>query len=62
MTDVPSLSVIVVCCNSERTIRACLQSLRQQTDSNFEPIVVDSSTDATAEIVEREFPWVKLLR
>lgn len=59
----PLVTVIVPCYNSARTIRACLQSLlRQDTAVPFEILVVDSSEDETPQIVEREFPSVRLIR
>lgn len=59
----PQVSVIVPCYNSERTIRACLQSLlEQQTTIPYEVIVVDSSSDRTSEIVASDFPSVRLIR
>ncbi|MFI5173965.1 MAG: glycosyltransferase family 2 protein, partial [Terriglobia bacterium] len=58
----PLISVIVPCYNSERTIRQCLQSiLNQHTSVSYDVLVVDSSTDRTAEIVRREFPSVRLI-
>jgi glycosyltransferase involved in cell wall biosynthesis len=58
----PLVTVIIPCYNSERTIRQCLNSvLRQQTPVVFDVIVVDSSGDGTAEIVQREFPTVRLI-
>jgi len=58
----PALAVIVPCYNSERTIRTCLSALiNQQTDIPFEVLVVDSSEDRTPEIVQREFPGVRLI-
>lgn len=59
----PVLSVIVPCYNSERTIRPCLQALlAQQTGVEFEIVVVDSSADGTARIVETEFRSVRLIK
>ncbi len=59
----PSLTVIVPCYNSERTIRQCLNAIiNQQTSVEFEVIVVDSSSDQTAQIVEHEFPSVRLIK
>ena len=58
----PTLTVIVPCYNSERTIRQCLNSIiSQRTSVEFDVIVVDSSSDQTAQIVEREFPSVRLI-
>jgi mycofactocin glycosyltransferase len=59
----PTLTVIVPCYNSERTIRDCLEAIiGQRTSIEFEVIVVDSSSDQTAEIVQREFPSARLIR
>lgn len=58
----PDVSVIVPCYNSERTIRQCLTAIiNQQTSAAFDVTVVDSSEDATPQIVEREFPDVRLI-
>jgi glycosyltransferase involved in cell wall biosynthesis len=59
----PRLSVIIATYNAQNTIAACLESLsRQATEHMFETIVVDSSTDDTAELVSRQFPGVRLYR
>ncbi len=59
----PTLTVIVPCYNSERTIRQCLNSIiSQQTSVEFDVIVVDSSSDQTGQIVEHEFPSVRLIK
>lgn len=48
------ISFVVPTRNSERTLDACLGSLRAQTHSDVEVIVVDNaSTDATGEIARR---------
>src|SRR5690348_3923190 len=58
----PTVSVIVPCFNSERTIRRCLKAIvEQKTLIPFEVIVVDSSLDDTPQIVESEFPAVRLI-
>jgi glycosyltransferase involved in cell wall biosynthesis len=59
----PTLSVVVASYNAEQSIQRCLHSLRsQETDKDFEVIVVDSSEDGTATLVAAEFPEVRLLR
>ena len=59
---VPLVSVIVPCRNSEATIRRCLTALiNQATSIPFDITVVDSSTDQTPQIVNEEFPTVKLI-
>ncbi len=53
MNSRPFLSIITVAYNSSATIWRTLESLRQQTNKNFESIIIDGgSTDATMEIVE----------
>ncbi|MEK6302781.1 MAG: glycosyltransferase [Acidobacteriota bacterium] len=61
-TAAPFVSVIVPCYNSERTIRRCLTSIiNQQTSFSFDITVVDSSSDQTPGIVQREFSSVRLI-
>src|SRR5579859_6937798 len=56
------ISVVIPSYNAARWIRETLASAIDQTD-DFEIIIVDDgSTDGTSEIVEREFPWVRLIR
>jgi glycosyltransferase involved in cell wall biosynthesis len=58
----PLVTVIVPCYNSEQTIRPCLKAiLGQHTSIPYDVIVVDSSVDRTPQIVEREFPSVRLI-
>jgi N-acetylglucosaminyl-diphospho-decaprenol L-rhamnosyltransferase len=57
--------VVIVSHGAEALLRCCLQSLREQPPSTaaMRVTVVDSgSPDATPEMVEREFPEVRLLR
>ncbi len=59
-----SVSVVVPAYNAERTIGRALDSACAQTYRGICEIIVvdDGSTDATAEIVQRDFPGVTLLR
>lgn len=61
-----TVSVIVPLWNGEAWIRACLAALAGQSEAApfaVEVVVVDNhSTDDSAGIVEREFPWARLLR
>ncbi len=61
----PELEVAIVSHGAEALLRRCLTSLREQPPSTaaMRVTVVDSgSTDSTPEMVEREFPEVRLLR
>lgn len=50
----PRISVIVPVYNASRTLEQCLESLEQQTDTNYEIVVVDDcSTDGSLEIAEK---------
>ncbi|RPJ43126.1 MAG: glycosyltransferase [Deltaproteobacteria bacterium] len=56
-------SVIIPSYNSERTIRPCLDSVfGQKTSRRYEVWVADSSDDQTPEIIQNEYPGVKLIR
>jgi len=58
----PGLSVIVASYNAQATIVHCLSSLvHQETRNEYEIIVVDSSTDDTAVLIQKTFPSVRLL-
>lgn len=58
----PDVTVVIVARNAVATVVDCLDSLRrQQTTRTYEVFMIDSSTDGTAELVERDFPEVRLL-
>lgn len=58
-----TISVIICTRNGRSRIGACLDALRHQTLPAHQVIVVDDgSTDGTADLVERDFPEVILLR
>lgn len=57
----PKLSVVVASQNAAGSIVECLRSIRNQINNgNVEILVIDNSTDGSAEIVKREFPMIKL--
>ena len=58
------LEVVIVSHGAEELLRRCLRSLAEHPASVTTRVtVVDSgSTDATPDMVEREFPWVRLIR
>ena len=60
------LSIIIVNWNVRDLLRQCLYSIQKETSrwdaSRWEVIVVDSaSTDGSVEMVQQEFPWVRLI-
>ena len=57
----PKMSVVICAYNAERTMQACLASLRTLRYPSYEVIVVnDGSTDATLDIAQR-FPDVRII-
>jgi N-acetylglucosaminyl-diphospho-decaprenol L-rhamnosyltransferase len=57
----PEISIIIVSWNVRDALRACLGSLPASAPE-VETLVVDAaSTDGTPEMVQAEFPWVKLI-
>lgn len=63
MNQRPLISVIIGAKNARQTIGLCLRALiAQASDIATELIVVDGSTDGTAQLVAAEFPQVRLLR
>jgi glycosyltransferase involved in cell wall biosynthesis len=62
IADAPMVSVVICAFNAERTMRACLESLRTIDYPNYEVIIVDDgSFDHTAEI-SADFPEFRLIR
>ena len=61
-TSPPRLSIVIVTWNNRDYIGGCLGSLKREV-TDAEVIVVDNnSADETRGIVQREFPWVRLIR
>jgi glycosyltransferase involved in cell wall biosynthesis len=59
----PKLSIVIASQNAHKSIGKCLFEIESQVSGNeIEIIVVDNSTDETADIIVREFPQVKLIR
>jgi len=57
----PDVSVIIPSFNSAPHVRQCLNALKAQiTTYSYEVILVDSSQDATHEIVTKEYPDIRL--
>jgi GT2 family glycosyltransferase len=57
------LAILIVNWNTRELLRACLRSIERHPPSGpFEVIVVDNaSRDESAEMVRRDFPWVRLV-
>jgi len=65
VTGVPDLEVVIVSHGAAALLRDCLLSLREHppaTDEMRVTVVDSGSPDATPEMVEREFPEVRLIR
>ena len=59
----PPIAVVVVSYNTVDLLRRCLESLLPQLSEGDEIVVVDNeSHDGSADMVEREFPTVRLVR
>lgn len=59
----PASSVVVVTYNGAKFVRRLFDSLRAQTETDFEVICVDNaSTDGTPDTVAAEYPEVRLLK
>jgi GT2 family glycosyltransferase len=60
---IPEVSVLIVTWNSGRYIEQCLRSIHERTQGcTFEVIVVDNgSRDETCQIIEKDFPTVRLV-
>ncbi len=57
------VAVIIVNWNGRQFLAPCLNALKAQTWSDFEVIAVDNgSTDGSVELLERDFPWVQLIK
>lgn len=64
MTPPPDVSIVIVSLNTRDLLRECLQSIALAgTSASVEILVVDNhSRDGSADMIEREFPSVHLIR
>lgn len=64
MSAIPDVSVIVIAHDVLHELRSCLPNVRDMAGSlTIETILVDNgSTDGTADAVERDMPWVEVIR
>ncbi|MEO0108623.1 MAG: glycosyltransferase family 2 protein, partial [candidate division WOR-3 bacterium] len=59
-----SVSVIIVSYNTRRLLEKCLVSVQAALEATTDEIIVvdNNSSDGSAEMVERDFPCVRLIR
>lgn len=58
----PTFSIIIPHLNGKQHLDDCLTTLRAQTVTSFETLLVDNgSTDGSQAYVREQFPWVKLI-
>jgi GT2 family glycosyltransferase len=58
----PLISVIIVNWNGKQYLKDCLNSLKEQSCSDFETIIVDNgSNDGSVEMIQGCYPWVRLI-
>src|SRR5271167_5201876 len=62
--DSVDISIVIVSFNTRNVLRECLQSIeRESAGLRIETLVVDNhSSDGSPEMVEKEFPRVRVLR
>jgi glycosyltransferase involved in cell wall biosynthesis len=59
-TVLPQISIIIATFNAEKTLKRCLDSIKRQTNSNFELIIIDGgSTDNTIKIIKENIQYIK---
>ncbi|MCE7986052.1 MAG: glycosyltransferase family 2 protein [Caldilinea sp. CFX5] len=57
-----TVSIIIVSFNTAALLRACLQNLANLQEAEEVIVVDNASGDGSAQVVQNEFPWVKLIR
>ncbi len=63
MTDRPELSIIILNYNTKELLENCLNSIKKCEDEICLEVIVsdNASSDGSADMVRKNFPWVKLL-
>ena len=57
-----TFSIVIPNWNGARFLPVCLEALRQQTHPALEVLIVDNaSSDGSQDLIQREYPWVKLI-
>lgn len=57
-----TVSIIIVSFNTAALLRACLQNLDKLKEADEVIVVDNASDDGSAQLVQSEFPWVKLIK
>lgn len=56
------ISIVVLNHNGTRHLKSCFDSIKEQTNSDYETILVDNgSTDNSSDYVREKYPWVNIL-
>lgn len=59
----PKVTIIIANYNTKEILKDCLAHLKNEDHSPLEVVVVDNaSPDASADMVEKDFSWVRLIR
>jgi GT2 family glycosyltransferase len=59
----PLVSIILVNWNGKKHLKDCLDSIKSQDYKKIEAVLVDNnSNDGSIEFIEKEYPWVKLVK
>ena len=63
MADKTELSIIILNYNTKELLENCLNSIKKCENEVFLEVIVsdNASSDGSADMVRRNFPWVKLL-
>lgn len=57
------ITVVIPNYNGKHFLNPCLSSLQKQSMKEFDTIVVDNgSTDGSVELLEKEYPWVEVIK
>ncbi len=58
----PKISLVVLNWNGVQHLETCFNSIKDQTYKDFETILVDNgSADGSISLVQKKFPWVKII-
>jgi GT2 family glycosyltransferase len=59
----PFVTIIVLCWNSLADIADCLNSINNQTYTNFKIVIIDNcSTDGTVKYIQENYPHIKVIK